>query len=178
MRMWLVQRGEIKHGKFEGLMGEKGLVELDYMGSAEFEFGAIPKAYIRIMGNYFDYVFHKTSIVDVKGNPLWIYAHKSKLAEVEECIKAYARKPYPFELKEMSYMEYHLNERCLASLTSPAYYLRRDFWWDIQNDWMAFVGAKHVRQKFKKAIDYDCANWWLEMSDEERVNELREAYRW
>jgi hypothetical protein len=39
---YLIQRGEIKRPLVEGRLSEA--VNLDYMGSAEFEFGALPKS--------------------------------------------------------------------------------------------------------------------------------------
>lgn len=52
---WLIQRGSFRAletaKKFLGGSFEH-LIDPDYMGAAEFEWGAIPRAYRRIMGQY------------------------------------------------------------------------------------------------------------------------------
>ena len=47
-KFYLIQRGTFKTTG-EKLTGTNGVVNLDYMGSAEFEWGAIPKAYRRLL---------------------------------------------------------------------------------------------------------------------------------
>ena len=56
MNFYLIQRGKFnRYG--EGLTGKAGVIDLDYMGSAEFEFGAIPRSFRRIMHNFENYDF-------------------------------------------------------------------------------------------------------------------------
>ena len=42
----LIQRGTIKEGEYTGL---DSLINYDYMGAAEFEFGALPKALTNLL---------------------------------------------------------------------------------------------------------------------------------
>lgn len=47
---------------------------------------------------------------------------------------------------------------------------------DIQNDWIAFVGADDVKEQYNAALNYDYQNWWLAKPEEERKSELEAAY--
>ena len=175
MRMWLVQRGIRREGDFKGLTGKDGLVDLDYMGSSEFEWGAIPRAFRRIMGQFSDYVFHKTNLTNINNCPLWIYVRKEKVEDVENCIKEYLEKKY--QLQEWIALEHHFDNKLnISSSFGRHFYLRFNFWWDIQNDWIAFVGADDVKEQYNMAINYDYRNWWLAKPEEERKSELEAAY--
>lgn len=179
MKLYLIQRGYRKNpDDFTGLTGRNGLISLDYMGSAEFEWGAIPKAYRRIMGDYKNFIFIKTKLVNVNNCPLWLYCHKDKVADVEQCIQDYINSPYG--MKEFSNLEDHFSSETLKhSVDERRFELKTNFWWDIQqgHDWMAFIGAEDVMSQYKSAISADYNNWWLEKSEEERDRELEEAYR-
>lgn len=174
MKMWLVQRGEKKVNEFKGLFGKEGLVEQDYMGAAEFEWFAKPHSYTRIMGQYEDYVFHKTSMININGCPLWVFAHKDKVKEVEDAISAYIKGEY--SLKEWTNLEQHFDKSADRSMLHNFYALRTDFWWDIKNDFFFFVGAADVKGQYEKAIKYDYTENWLTKSEKEREEALKEAY--
>ena len=69
MKFYLIQRGKFnKDGN--GLTGRDGVVDLDYMGSAEFEFGAIPRSFRRIMHDFDSYVYTSTGIYTKDNNQL------------------------------------------------------------------------------------------------------------
>lgn len=174
MRMWLVQRGKRVNSEYKGLTGKDGLVNLDYMGSAEFEWGAIPRAYRRIMSQYSEYVFHKTDLINVNGCSLWIYAHKDNVAEVEECIKTYLKQHYT--TKEWTNLEEHFNKNLDFTFEYNKYCLQTNFWWDINNDWIAFVGAEDVRDQYIKALSNDYNDWWMAKTEEERATEIEESF--
>lgn len=175
MRMWLVQRGTRRKGDFRGLTGKDGLVDLDYMGSSEFEWGAIPRAFRRIMGQFSDYVFYKTGLTNINNCPLWIYGRKDKIEDIENCIKEYLEKEY--QLKEWIALEHHFDNKFnISSSFNRHFYFRFNFWWDIQNDWIAFVGANDIKEQYNTALNYDHQNWWLSKPEGERKSELEEAY--
>ena len=46
-KFYLIQRGNFKNDE-KSLTGSDGVVNLDYMGATEFEWGAIPKARIEL----------------------------------------------------------------------------------------------------------------------------------
>ena len=152
MKMWLIQRGHRISNKPrpKGLLGDRGLIELDYMGSVEFENGAISDSYARILFNYTDYVFYKTKITPLDDKALWLFVHKNQIDEIESCIHDYLKQPYT--LQEPCRMEEHFNKTTNALYT---YFLDTNFWWDIKNDWIAFLGSNGIKSLYEKAIAYD-----------------------
>ena len=74
---YLIQRGTFNKNleqatEFLGC-SSKHLIDPDYMGSAEFEFGAIPRAFRRIIHKYSEYKLHITDIKTVGGVPFCLY---------------------------------------------------------------------------------------------------------
>lgn len=65
---WLIQRGSFRDlksaTKFLG-GSPTHLINPDYMGAAEFEWGAIPRAYRRIMGHLVSWMKRGSSIIPV-----------------------------------------------------------------------------------------------------------------
>lgn len=179
MRMWLVQCGGRKDCNFKGLIGKNGLVKLDFPAVSEFE-DEEPYAYGRIMEQFSDYVFHKTNLTNINNCPLWIYVRKDKVEDVENCIKRYARWNYSLRVDRFNlvyqFSNMFNNITCARSLLFDDFYLETNFWWDIQNDWIAFVGADDVKEQYNMAINYDYRNWWLAKPEEERKSELEAAY--
>lgn len=114
-RTWLVQRlnpprsfgplgvdnpfafgGGLRNG---GLSNEamgllRGIFGFDYMGSAEFEFGAVPEA---LQGLAKDHRRLTAWEFDIDGTPVYAVARKAHAAEVEERVRAMAAKDYQFK---------------------------------------------------------------------------------
>lgn len=123
----LIQRGYFKKDVKEGyLLDEGGIVGLGYMGSAEFEFGTIPKAYRRIMHNYLNYDIFGTNIFTPENEELMLFCRKDRATELKESIQAFIEHPY--HLKEFSELE----KIPKAKKEDTGFSRRRtDFWWCI-----------------------------------------------
>ena len=189
-RFYLIQRGTFNKNLKEAtaLFGSSSsyLIDPDYMGSAEFEFGAIPKAYRRIIHQYSDYKLHITDITTVRGVPFCIYCRDEYYEEILTAIKEYINKPY--NLKEWTNMEYHfreLNTTNQFDVDRYKYAIRTNFWWCIDinknghhiGDWMAFIGATDRQNRFTEIISNDYSNWWMKKTPEEREDDIKKAYR-
>lgn len=171
-KMYLIQRGKFNPEKeFAGLTGRNGLIDLDYMGSAEFEFGAIPYAYRRIMGYFDNYSLFDTGMKTVKGVPFKIFCKTYNQKEILTMIQSYIENPY--HLKEYSALEFHFKD-------SAVFMSRRantNFWWDIKHDWIAFIGAADRDKLFISCIEKDYNEWWLKKSKEDREEELKLSFK-
>lgn len=122
-RSWLVQRLTPKRG---GRMGEMinafsfggglrngglsneamGLLPFgfDYMGAAEFEFGAVPKALQRMAGD------HKKMVTSTAcDGQVFVVAHRDHIDEAVQRIEEWASAPYVGGLKEPTYLHGMLN---------------------------------------------------------------------
>lgn len=92
-----------------------------------------------------------------------------------ELVKEDVEKEY--QLKEWIALEHHFDNKFnISSSFNRHSYLRFNFWWDIQNDWIAFVGANDIKEQYNTALNYDYQNWWLSKPEGERKSELEEAY--
>ena len=76
-KFYLIQRGTIRvnpQEKIRFLSGrDDALIDPDYMGSAEFEWGAIPRAYVRVLNRYHEYSIHDTGLKTVQGKTLYLF---------------------------------------------------------------------------------------------------------
>lgn len=178
-KFYLIQRGTFNDlkGKYSGLTGKDGLIDLDYMGSSEFEWGAIPKAYRRIMGQKDDYIFHYcNTIKDYKGKILVIYCKKEYAETIEKEIKNFIDKHY--SLKEYCTLEDHIK----GPSRWNTYSIKKDFFWCIDigkptSDWMGWFGMDKLAP-FKKMIDYDYNEWWMKQDAASRKKKYEEAQCW
>ena len=149
---WLIQRISFKSNKVENPSFDE-LLSLDYMGSAEFEFGALPKSLKILCRNCDDLnIFKEESIKRVDGEPLYMI-----------CMNQDRNTYFPY-IQKMIKGEIHLKEshQMEAALTGKKYSWRDDkvkdlnkdipsSWWDIENHVLWTFGKKNAI-KILKAI--------------------------
>lgn len=125
---YLVQRAEIQRplGDYRGKMLSQA-VNLDYMGSASFEFGALPKSLRRLQALKKGLVLRVENSIKEGEAPLRVYS-----ALTDEEYAEYL--PYLHMLRED---KQHTEERTEFNVGSyKSKYSVTDFWWDIENDVM------------------------------------------
>lgn len=193
----LIQRGEFNNNldtinSFLG--GHPGcLINLDYMGSAEFEWGAIPKAYRRIMGQFDKYSLHITDILTNKGVPFCLYCRDGRYEKVLSAIKKYLDEHY--QMKSWTNMHAHFEPFPIDEWLKihHKYRLKTNFWWcidkadldtdgsgeydNIIGDWIAFIGGIDRQKAFIRVINRDYSTWWMTKPEDERKKEYEEAFR-
>jgi hypothetical protein len=127
--VWLVQRGHIKEKPNDSITGIDSLIDFSYMGSAEFEFGGLPKSLHRIADND-KYVFVKVSdIKDKNGLPMFVYCDSDKSDDAVAAAKYISKNSYGY--KEVPYLKEYLDGKKL--------FYEENFWWDIDNDYFIFL---------------------------------------
>lgn len=122
---YLIQRAEIKRplNKFDGSK-LSGAVSFEYMGSAEFEFGAVPAAFREFRANHDKVKVSKVGeIVDDQGRTLRVYHY---LSDEDFAI-------YVGHLKDLRKDKLRTKE---VTYFGPCvhYKPKTDFWWDIVNN--------------------------------------------
>lgn len=175
VRSWLVQRLEKPHqfeigGKtvdnpfsFGGGLRNGGLspeamdllrpvFSFNYMGSAEFEFGAVPKALQRIAGFAGDglldtdeFEIRRTEVKpdfrEPKGYtpegsaPVYVLAPTDWMSEIEDRIRLWAREGYDSRLKETTNIDRVLR----PNPKGENYYDRLQGWLELDNGFMFFT---------------------------------------
>lgn len=147
--MYLVQRGnfnDIKNITNSGVFGRENMINLDYMGAAEFEYGAIPRSLSRMAKNQANgsFIIKDTGMKSVKGKSLFIACdNEGTFEEAKKEIQKYLddradiHSISKYCLKEYILFEYQMLE--WYNKNSDSYDRRFDFWFDIKNDFMFFL---------------------------------------
>lgn len=171
-KLWLIQRGTfLEQGKY--LTGTDGVVKLDYMGSAQFEWHAIPKAYRRLMYNFSEYEVFHTGIYTPENDELMVFCKKECKEEILQSIRSFIEKPYHLQ-------EYSELEKIPKVKKGDEFGRRTNFWWCIDikphGDWMAFLEPQ--LNLFMEAVKNDQNDWWLKKKKREREKEYKQSLRW
>lgn len=183
MQMYLVQRGNFRDNVVKNvtketcLTGKNGLIDLDYMGSAEFEFGAIPASFRIIMYEMEKYSLFPNVFYTVRGVPVNVFCRNDQRHDIVKTIHDYIEDCDPktirhYRLKEPIYFEHHMIDWYSTNDCFKRYY---NFWWDIRNQFMFFTGAFDRQKAFYTAIYNDYYNWWMKKSETEREDNYEKA---
>lgn len=140
----LIQRGKFKDIEEKNIIGIDSLISFDYMGSSEFEFGALPRSLRGITSSWNQYqVVAVPGVHDADGLAPFLLCRKEQAEEIMGAVKIFMSEEYPKELrtKERVGLYNYLNPQ-------SDYDLHVDFWWDIteDNDWMLCFGAFNMRR--------------------------------
>lgn len=181
MKFWLIQRGKWNpdnkpSDEIKGLTGKSGLIDLDYMGSDEFEFGAIPKAYRRIMAQFDKYELFQLDILNPNGVPLNLYCRIDMMQEITDELKNYINNRY--HLKEYSDLNNAFAAPARYDDGRVMFHRTTRFWWEVDNglDFMCFIGAQDRRDMFMETINKDYNNWWMMKTDKEREDDIAKSF--
>ena len=141
-RVRLVQSGHFRRNVEDldkkEINGLDDIVGLDYMGSAEFEWGSLPKSLRRMTINKEFYkVFVFNQYKDENGNSLKVYAPDVFFKNVQNIVDRLVVNGYG--LQEYCSLHRHIQqEEKNEEDTYFGYKDDRDFWWDIENDFFMF----------------------------------------
>ena len=106
---------------------------MDYMGSAEFEFGALPASLKRVRKHLNEYAVYDLPDIDKR---LRVFCKSEDLPMIEEFVKINATNNYEPRLKELT---------CLTHvLEGEGYNKDTTGWWDIDNDWFMTIGQEDI----------------------------------
>ena len=140
---WLIQRANFKD---EGVGSIDDVLSFDYMGSAEFEFGALPKSLKRMTKNIDTYQLESVdSIVSgVSGKALYVLLpERTQLQDAVDVLSQIASNG--IQLKESSNMDLIVKGRdFLGDELNTGSWCFCDVWWDIDNDIMWAFGADEI----------------------------------
>lgn len=103
--------------------GFDGYVSLDYMGAAEFEFGAVPESLKRIR-SHADVV---TSVMSVDGHQVWLVGGRADVEAAAAALPDWLASP---RSKERSYLPEQIAGR------ASKYQLQTNCWWALGADVM------------------------------------------
>lgn len=138
---------------------------MDYMGSAEFEFGALP-ASLRDMQQHQDELeLRKTNITNIDGNSLYALTSLSEADFETWCQQFLEASNDKRQLKESLYIRDWFIEikapEALKGKKKQEYVKRKlsyrsNFWWDIVNGVMASFNKEFMTQCIRQNLE---ASW-------------------
>jgi hypothetical protein len=165
--------GGLKHGGIgdEAYRALNRIFRFDYMGAAEFEFGAVPTALGQIF-NYYSQGKAKVGMVKVHRFPVYYLCYEGMAQDVEKRIKEFATPEYTRfrKTKEPLYFDEALAARVPANIVPEKadkykYYAEYIGWLDLDNHFIFFL-EKESMDKFVELHDAMIkANDWSEIND-------------
>ncbi len=127
MHIYLIQRGLIKRPLADKSERLSQAVALDYMGSAEFEFGALPRSFREIEANADRFVQRLVPTIKQGESALRIWSYLSD----EEFAEYVAQLTIMRDPK--TYHKCNTKESTRFNANYSSEYNNTDFWWDIKN---------------------------------------------
>ena len=135
---YLIQRASFEDRSHKS--GIDSILSFDYMGSSEFEWGALPKSLNRIRDHKADYVYLTFMIKD---KSITVYCKSSDVSEVDAYLNTLVENK--IHLKEWSGFDKYIK--------GGDYFSDRfQFWWDIDNDIMWWKTDEKFEKRFKELI--------------------------
>lgn len=131
-----IQRGKFKDRDYK--IGIDSIITFDYMGSAEFEYGALPNSLKKIRNNLEFYTFNDFKI---NGKMITVFCNQMQLEKIEKY------------LDRLSMNNFHLQEPSdFNNYIFDVFYMGTNFWWDIGNNFMFWVQNNEFKLKFLSKI--------------------------
>ncbi len=149
---WLIQSGYFKEDvsliNEEDINGIDDILYFNYMGSSEFQFGALPSSLRRmtINGDFYQ-IFAIPKYQDKDGNVLKVYAPSIYSERIKDMVDGLINNR--FALKESCYLSKYISINSSKGKANK-FIKYNEFWWDIENDY--FIFFKH-EDKILKAMD-------------------------
>jgi rhodanese-related sulfurtransferase len=139
---YLIQRAKFENRDYK--TGIDSILYFDYMGSSEFEWGALPTSLKRIRAEESEYTYLDIPIkgVDKKDKVITVFCKNSQKTEIGAYLERLATNSA--QLKEYSDFNTYINPSYSKNST--------DFWWDIDNDIMFWKKNPEFEVKFKGLI--------------------------
>lgn len=145
MKTYLIQRG-----KFDNRDNKKGIdsiVEFDYMGASEYEWGALPESLKRIRTSIEDYTYMD---VPVYGKIITVFCNSDDKPNVKTYLETLA--DGKMRIKMGSYFDKYVKPSKYDKEWQEKHPLSTNFWWDLENDLMFWVKDVEFETKFKVLI--------------------------
>ena len=139
---YLIQRAKVTSRTKAKATGIDSLLDFDYMGSSEFEWGALSKSLKAIRANKENYDYFK---FDYDGIDFTVFCEKGKETEVYNIIVELANDK--IRLKEYCDFKSYFGKGFISNPDNWS-----DFWWDIENHYMWWITDKRFKSAFNSVI--------------------------
>lgn len=159
MDIYLVKRGHFKDNIIlNDITGIDSIMNWDYMGSAEFEFGYPRKSLVRMLHDR--ELFTENVTINDKKFTIMIGSSKWSKENINSIVQLFTENisnHYQHLKEPLNFYSYfkgkttkQLKRNCTHKMEVIDNYNYADFWWDIDNDW--FLYPKEYDNKINLAI--------------------------
>lgn len=141
----MIQSELIQRAKFADNPSKTGIdkiLQFDYMGASEYEFGALPKSLKRMRANSEDYSYLETII---KGVQITVYIQSDLIEFATDFLNKLA------ENKVRTKCSTWFKDSLQPNKEDD--YLNADFWWAIDSDFMFWEKNDAFDSKFRELIN-------------------------
>jgi hypothetical protein len=147
MKTYLIQRGTIQDNSHLDKKGIDSIIQFDYMGASEYEWGALPDSLKRLRSRINEYTYLD---VPLFGKCISVFCNNEQKAEVMDYLKELANGKMHTKLG--SYFDQYAKPTKHDLEWQQKHPLKTNFWWDIENDLMFWVKNIEFELKFKTII--------------------------
>ena len=141
--VYLIQRAKFKEEIELERNGIDQIIEFDYMGASEFEWGALPKSLERIREGIKGYLKFQCTIPGYDQKIISVYCKKSDQDKIQQILEDLTEKK--IRLKAFCDLCHYVK-----GAESDCHH--NDFWWDIMNDWFFWKQNTDFEEIFLKLI--------------------------
>lgn len=145
MNTYLIQRARFEDRDYK--KGIDSIINLDYMGSSEFEWGALPDSLKKIREHLNNYTYLD---VPIKDKVITVFCTNEQKSEVKKYLNKLANRE--MTLKEYSDFNQYINPSKFDLEWQKKRKHSTDFWWDIDNNLMFWKKDNEFETKFKNII--------------------------
>lgn len=139
----------IQRAKFENRQGKTGIdsiLRFDYMGSSEFEWGALPASLKRVREDISNYIQFNYSFTKFPSKVVTVFCKKEQQDFIGDILEQILS--HKIRLKEHCDLKDYVNPNPDFGKINPS-----DFWWDIDNDYFFWKMTPEFDVKFKNALN-------------------------
>jgi hypothetical protein len=145
MKTYLIQRGTIDVRDYK--TGIDSIIDFDYMGATEYEWGALPDSLKRLRKDINEYVYLD---VPINKKVVTVFCKDAQKSEVKTYLEELA--DGKMHTKLGSYFDQFAKPSTRDLEWQKKHPLNINFWWDIENDLMFWVKNPEFESKFKTLI--------------------------
>jgi hypothetical protein len=147
-RPYLIYRMFFKEKvKKDDITGIDSILSGDYMGSAEFEYGAIPKAAEFATTYLPEYKVVETEYKNLEGKHLFLLTPEGLQEKVVQALTSLTKEYGSNGRTTLEYvgLEMAIRGKVEGAFAGGVGYKTPDVWWDIENGWFATFGKPNIK---------------------------------
>ncbi len=135
IRPYLIQSARFDQDD-DSSSGIDDYVRWNYMGSAEYEFGALGEAWRRLKRLSAKLVM---TVITINSHEITIVCLPTSIDDVVDIVTKFSKDRYAFQLKEF------INFHTVVADTADKY-IRENLWFDIDNDYMFWIDNPEFKE--------------------------------